>query len=89
VPILSEDEEYKQLTQEAEALLGINLEELIKIIKDSKADGWYMSFEKEDFQVALKSKFLHKDVLVVTFESADRSRTFTAQLVKSNIKPTT
>jgi len=82
MPILTNDEEYKRYTQEAEALLGINIEDLINTIKKSKADGWYIKFEKGDFAVTLSTRLFDKNVLNVEFEAPDRSRTFTAQLIR-------
>lgn len=82
MPILIDDEEFKQYGQEAEALLGICIEDLINIIKKSRSDDWYIKFEKGGFSITLRSPLLTKDVLSVEFEAPDRSRKFTTQLIR-------
>jgi len=82
--ILSEDEEYLEYVKEAKALLGIDVEHLIDTIKGSKAKGALINFEYGAFEVTICVTIFRPDDLSVEFQSADRSRKFKAQLIRSN-----
>ena len=82
---LWQDEEFKQYVEEAKVALGISVEDINEMMRNSKTTYAYLSFKREDFElnIVYNDRFHFDREIKIEFKSAERSRTFKANLLPS------